>query len=344
MSSEAKMLNAARFAVAEACHVCRKVQRDLATVQKALKDDRSPVTVADFASQAVIARALAEQLGSIKLVAEEDANELRARTDSGDTALLDAVVSAVRTVWHNATPDEVLDMIDLGNADPKRDHLHAFWTLDPIDGTKGFLRGQQYAVSLAWIENGSPIIGALGCPNLSADFNRGFDEPEEHGTMYSAIAGDGVWESRADDFKTAGSQLKRLEVSEDEPIRMCESVEAAHTSHNDSERVLEQLGEPGEPARLDSQAKYAVVARGQADLYLRLPTKKGYVERIWDHAAGSLVAIEAGCAVTDAAGNALDFSHGVGLEKNRGIVVAPTLLHGKAIGAIRDLGLLNLPT
>lgn len=341
MSNEAKMLEAARFAVAEACHVCRRVQRDLANVQKTLKDDRSPVTVADFASQAVVARALSEQLGSIRLVAEEDADELRARVAAGDSALLDAVVEAVRAVWESATPEEVLEAIDQGGADPINDGLHGFWTLDPIDGTKGFIRGQQYAVSLAWIEAGAPIIGVLGCPNLSADFQAGFDGADPHGTMYSAIAGDGVWESAADDFEHAGRKLTRLEAPEDEPVRMCESVEAAHTSHNDSERVLEQLGEPGEPARLDSQAKYAVVARGQADLYLRLPTKKGYVERIWDHAAGSLVAIEAGCAVTDAAGRALDFSHGRGLERNRGIVVGPTRLHGRAIGAIRDLGLLD---
>lgn len=340
MSTESKMFTAARFAVAEACHVCRRVQRELAGVQQTLKDDRSPVTVADFASQAVVARALSEQLGPVRLVAEEDANDLRARVASGDHALLGAIVDAVRSVWKNATGEQVLDMIDVGNADPINDNLHGFWTLDPIDGTKGFLRGQQYAVSLAWIEAGAPIIGVLGCPNLSADFNRGFDEPEPHGTMYAAIAGDGVWESRADDFKTTGRQLRRLQTAENEPVRMCESVEGGHTSHNDSERVLEMLGEPGEPARLDSQAKYAVVARGQADLYLRLPTKKGYVERIWDHAAGSLVAIEAGCAVTDAAGKPLDFSHGLGLEANRGVVVAPTILHGRAIDAIEKLGLL----
>jgi 3'(2'), 5'-bisphosphate nucleotidase len=86
--------------------------------------------------------------------------------------------------------------------------------------------------------------------------------------------------------------------------------------------------------RLDSQCKYAVVARGQADVYLRLPSKKGYVERIWDHAAGSLIASEAGCIVTDIAGNPLDFSHGRGLEANKGVVVAPANLHPRIIAAI----------
>jgi 3'(2'), 5'-bisphosphate nucleotidase len=106
--------------------------------------------------------------------------------------------------------------------------------------------------------------------------------------------------------------------------------------------VLAAAGKRGlktrEPARLDSQCKYAVVARGQADAYLRLPTKKGYVERIWDHAAGALIAAEAGVAVTDAVGHDLDFSQGRGLEKNRGILAAPARPHGLLLAAIKELG------
>jgi 3'(2'), 5'-bisphosphate nucleotidase len=140
--------------------------------------------------------------------------------------------------------------------------------------------------------------------------------------------------------------IRRLDPADDEPVRMCESAEAEHTSHDASERVIEMLGEPASPARLDSQAKYAVVARGQADLYLRLPRtpkpgKAAYLEKIWDHAAGALVAHEAGAAVTDAAGNPLDFGHGRELVRNRGIVVAPPRLHGRAIAAIRASGALE---
>ena len=62
------------------------------------------------------------------------------------------------------------------------------------------------------------------------------------------------------------------------------------------------------------------------------------VERIWDHAAGALIAAEAGCLVSDAAGRELDFSHGRGLERNRGIVVAEPQLHGRIIEAIRAEG------
>lgn len=72
---------------------------------------------------------------------------------------------------------------------------------------------------------------------------------------------------------------------------------------------------------MDSQAKYAVVARGEAEIYLRLPTKPGYVEKIWDHAGGVLVVQEAGGTVTDIHGQPLDFTCGRGLEKNQGVIV-----------------------
>ena len=154
-----------------------------------------------------------------------------------------------------------------------------------------------------------------------------------------AVAGDGVAEASAIEGEDDRTMITRLEHSEGEPISTCESVESEHSKHDDTQKILDYLGGAGEPARLDSQCKYAVVARGQADAYLRLPTKKDYVERIWDHAAGSLVAIEAKCAVSDIHGKSLDFGHGRGLEKNRGIVVAPAKLHGRIIGAIKELGI-----
>ena len=116
-----------------------------------------------------------------------------------------------------------------------------------------------------------------------------------------------------------------------------ESVEAAHSNHSASAQIVTALGIQNPPFRIDSQCKYALVARGQADAYLRLPTRKGYVEKIWDHAAGSIIAQEAGVIVTDIHGNPLDFSHGAGLEKNRGVIAAVPSLHDRLIAAIDEL-------
>jgi len=327
-----KLLEVARSAVGEACLVARDVQRGLEQVREITKDDRSPVTVADFACQAVIGKRLRDELGrDVILVGEEDSGYLR---DDDHELVARATLAAVQDVWPDATHDQMLDAIDVGAGDT---HHGSFWTLDPIDGTKGFLRGRQYAISLAYVERGDPVIGVLGCPNLPTDFSRPFDEPDNRGAMYFCIRGSGVWEIDPADPLGDATEIKRFDHEAGQAITVCASVEKAHSSVSDMDRILEHIGEPSEPVRLDSQAKYAVVARGQADAYLRLPTRKDYVERIWDHAAGALIAGEAGAYVTDIHGRDLEFSHGRGLEKNKGVVCAPPRVHGLLLGAIEAL-------
>ena len=94
-----------------------------------------------------------------------------------------------------------------------------------------------------------------------------------------------------------GTHTVRLTVSRrDQPAdaRFCESVESGHSAQGDAAAVAARLGITTPPLRMDSQAKYAVVARGEADIYLRLPTRADYREKIWDHAAGALIVTEAG--------------------------------------------------
>ncbi len=337
MHDPAVALEAAVEGVARASAVCRHVQQSLDEVRSITKDDRSPVTVADFAAQAIIGRTLRERLGpDVRLVGEEDAHALR-RDDHAPHRR--AVLEAVRRVWPEAREDDVLDAIDVGNA--RADG--AFWTLDPVDGTKGFLRNQQYAIALAFIDGGRPVIGVMGCPNLPVSFDAPLDVPDPEGCLYACIAGQGVTQHACEHPDRQGTPIRRDDKAPGEPISVCASVEKAHSNVGDTDRILDFLAARGqptrEPTRLDSQAKYAVVARGQADAYLRLPTRKGYVERIWDHAAGSLIATEAGCVVSDIAGNRLDFSQGIGLERNRGVICAPPGVHRKMIEAIRELGI-----
>jgi len=333
MPDYSKLIDAGREAVTLASTVCRQVQASLDDVRAITKDDKSPVTVADFASQAIVAYVLRERLGDVILVAEEASAFLR---EDDHAAHLEATLAAVREVWPEATADEMLEVIDIGAGDTSH---HSFWTLDPIDGTKGFLRNQQYAVALGFIENGAPTIGVMGCPNLPKDLSEPLDEPDPNGCLYFGMHNEGVYEAPCDDATADPIRLTRLDHEKGDPILVCASVEKAHSNVSDTDRILEIIGEESDLVRLDSQAKYAVVARGQADAYLRLPTRKGYVERIWDHAAGALIAGESGAPVTDIYGNALDFSHGRGLEKNKGIVSAPPRVHGLLIGAIRELGI-----
>jgi HAL2 family 3'(2'),5'-bisphosphate nucleotidase len=339
-----QMLEAARHAVVDAARVTRHVQQRLSAFRSMLKPDDSPVSVADFAAQAVIAHRLGEQLGMIVMVGEESAAELEAMLSAGDSAVPEQVLDAVRVVWPQATMEKVLTSIDVGADEPPA-HGAPFWTLDPIDGTKGFLRGQQYAISLAWIEGGEVTIGALGCPNLPIDHARALDESDDVGSLYLTTIGNGVLESRC---AASGSPraLRRPKHDPGRGVRITASVEKAHSSEGATSDVMRWMAShapPGHggiasPVRIDSQAKYAVVARGQADAYLRLPVRRSYEEKIWDHAAGALVAMEAGVRVTDMLGLPLDFSLGSTLARNRGIVCAPPEVHARlmeAISAIR---------
>ncbi len=332
-ATHADRLAAAHHAVALASTVCRAVQANLDAVRSIAKDDKSPVTVADFASQAVVAHTLRERLGEVWLIGEEAADMLRSDAHAAHRL---AALEAVRLAWPEASESAMLEAIDLG-AGREPGATDSFWTLDPIDGTKGFLRGEQYAVSLAFIEKGRPVIAALGCPNLSLDFGRSFDDADPRGALYIAALGEGVRVGPAVDPKSKLETMTRPKRTPGSPIRACESVESAHTDQSASSRILDHAGGAGEPARLDSQCKYAVVARGQADAYLRLPTKKGYVEKIWDHAAGALVATESGAVVSDIDGRPLDFGCGRGLAKNRGIVCADAGVHARLVGAIAEL-------
>src|SRR4051812_1365431 len=106
------LLRAALDAVMAGMRACRRVRaRHVSAISK---DDRSPVTVADYASQALILRHLAGHqhaagLGGLVVVAEEDADTL-----SGHDAQLAAVVAAVRPDWPEASADAVLAALSSG--------------------------------------------------------------------------------------------------------------------------------------------------------------------------------------------------------------------------------------
>lgn len=329
------MLDHALEAVGRAGVVCRFVQRRLDDVRAMTKNDASPVTIADYASQAVVARHLRDSgvlLGG--MVAEESAAFLK---HADHSAHLAACVGALRHsgVWPDATPDDVIDAVELGAADPAVLNSNpGGWTLDPIDGTKGFLRGEQYCVSLAHIARGQVALGALCCPNLNPESATAISAT---GSVYSAIRTRGAKLHHETDKALIEFDVERVPLAPDHPARLAQSVETSHTRKDTAAEVMALAGPVGNPVNMDSQCKYALLARGDADVYLRLPSKRTYVERIWDHAAGSLLAQEAGCIVTDIRGRPLDFSRGRGLESNEGILGAPPDLHARLLKAIEAI-------
>jgi len=317
-------LTAALAAVRAASVVCQQVQAQI-TPDVLEKKDRSPVTVADFASQAAVCRIIGDAFPNDPIIAEEDSAFLR---EPDNTSFLATVQQELSAVVEDPSAEQVLGWIDRGGANQSSSR---FWTLDPIDGTKGFLRKEQYAVSLALIVDGQIQLGVLGCPNLPTS-----DSPDQkQGALFSAIRGSGAQLRPLGDVEATPQPVSVSSTSSPAAARMCESVESGHSSHGHSQQIAERLGMTGDPVRLDSQAKYAVVARGEADMYLRLPTRKGYREKIWDHAGGVLVVQEAGGTVTDVHGRPLEFTHGSELAANEGVIVSNGQLHEAVLDAVK---------
>lgn len=319
---------AAIKAVRAAAQVCQAVRRTMVSADSLEKKDRSPVTVADFASQAVVCAKLADTFADDEIIAEENADQLR---EPDQAFIRQAVVQRASAALPSSQQNEsaVLELIDRGG------HTTAarggrYWTLDPIDGTKGFLRNEQYAVALALIEDGQVIMGVLGCPNL--------DHDGATGLMLAATRGEGTrllsLDGQASD---EGKPVHVSGVADPSAARFCESVESGHSSHGDAARIAQILGISAGPIRMDSQAKYATVARGEAQIYLRMPTRTDYREKIWDHAAGMIAVTEAGGRVSDVHGKPLDFTHGRQLETNQGIIATNGPIHDAVVEAVGNV-------
>jgi 3'(2'), 5'-bisphosphate nucleotidase len=122
--------------------------------------------------------------------------------------------------------------------------------------------------------------------------------------------------------------------------RLLRSYESGHTNVDLIDEFARSLGIRAEPARMDSQAKYAVLASGHGELLLRLisPSQPDYREKIWDQAAGSLVIEEAGGQISDLFGKPLDFRTGRTLTHNRGILASNLRLHPVALQTLVAIG------
>jgi 3'(2'), 5'-bisphosphate nucleotidase len=314
-------------AVLKACKLCQSVRRSMISDDAMLKEDKSPVTIADFGSQAVIIDELYKHFPKDPFIAEEDAAELLSLEN---TPLRESVYRQVQQVSPSLKEDEIVNAIQRGNYIGQG--VGRQWVLDPIDGTKGYLRNGQYAVALALIENGKIVLGILGCPNLGNDFT---DPESSVGCLYLAVRGEGVV-SRS--LEAPGElSVKVSEIDNPSETKVCESRDSGHSSHGKAAQISDRLGITATPIRIDSQCKYAVVARGDASIYLRLPASRGYEEKIWDHAAGVIIIEEAGGRVSDVEGRPLDFTRGNTLKGNRGVIATSAPIYDDVIAVVREI-------
>ncbi|KAH8887662.1 3(2),5-bisphosphate nucleotidase HAL2 [Thozetella sp. PMI_491] len=345
----AKELEVAQLAVQRAAQLTKRVFHEKAkgTVSK---DDKSPVTIGDFGAQALIISALKANFPADEIVAEEESERLR-----GDVPLRDQIWELVKSTQLDdgaseqllggaiKDADAMLELIDNGNS--KGGAKGRIWAIDPIDGTKGFLRGGQYAVCLALMVDGDVKVGVLGCPNLPVDdaapltADIGANQTDEgRGVVFSAVLGQGATSRPLGSGALAeGQPIQMKPITEMSSASFCESVESGHSNQSEAAQIAQKLGITRPSVRMDSQAKYGSIARGAGDIYLRLPVSATYQEKIWDHAAGDLIVREAGGQVTDTLGNRLDFSKGRTLAANRGVIAAPAAVHSQVLSVVQEV-------
>jgi HAL2 family 3'(2'),5'-bisphosphate nucleotidase len=324
------------------------------TISNITKSDSSPVTIGDFAAQAIVLRMLStdKRLENDIFIAEESSKNLN---DELAKEIMN-VLNTCKLTNIIGNEEELRKSIDLGQTYEDNGSIKPCvleqrnssrrWCLDPIDGTRGFLRGKreggQYCIALALIENGVPILGILACPNLPTDasdeeYQWMEEETEENnqmsrGCIFIASKGGGTYQlplfavKGHDDsslclatrvFATVNDCTGGIPTSK---ARFCIGVENYSDANGlvpaIAEKIHGGLDKDGQilyTRRMDSQVKYGVLARGGAEIMTRLPSKS-YVEWIWDHAAGKIVLEEAGGLQTDTNGNEIDY--GLGAKMN----------------------------
>jgi 3'(2'), 5'-bisphosphate nucleotidase len=324
-------------------------KRVLAAVDKGeiSKSDDSPVTIADFAAQALLISAIHHNFPEDKFVGEETADALRENIKLQQTVW--DLVSATHlddeeseaTLATPASAQEMLDIIDLGCGSGGREGR--VWMLDPVDGTATFIRGEQYAVCLALVENGLEKVGVLGCPNLNLKAGRIQEtlvDKHGYGLMLSAVLGEGatIQPMSTGALQAAGKIARERDVPEAKDFHFVDTTLASSLDLEKHRMLAEQLGASWPGTELwSSQMRYVALTVGFGGIMLRIPKKKDKRSYVWDHAGGHLIYTEAGGWVTDLEGKTIDFGMGRKLKENYGMVAASLSMHPKILAMVKEL-------
>ncbi|KAI9904888.1 hypothetical protein N3K66_001417 [Trichothecium roseum] len=362
-------------AVAEAAalRAALLTKRVLSTVSSVTKHDASPVTVADFAAQALLIAALHAAFPSDAFVGEEDSAELRrdgqllskvfdlvgsssssAPTSTASTASAttngnndgsgSAAAPAIKDVQHML---KLIDMGGSGKGGPKG----RFWVMDPVDGTATFLKGQQYAVSLSLVEDGREVVGVLCCPNLlltpAGRVAEASVDAAGAGVMMTAVRGQGATIRRlamppAPAPLAAAAEPQRLAdlvgPKNLKDVHFVDSLSSKTSRHDVVAGLAKDIGAayPGTDV-WSSHVRYAAMILGGGDVHVRVPVSATAKTYIWDHAGAQLIFTELGGKITDLDGKDIDFGAGRTLSNNRGMLIARGDTHGNILELLRKM-------
>ncbi|RGP61231.1 3 2, 5 -bisphosphate nucleotidase [Fusarium longipes] len=307
------------------------------------KDDLSPVTVADFAVQALLTATIKHAFPEDRVVGEEDASDLRQ-----NSVLMERVWELLRRVAGDedtpslcqlpSTREQMCDLIDeCGASSPAS--TGRTWVFDPIDGTKTYLRGQLYAINMALLVDGEQVAGIVGAPNLSIDAkaplkNENID-PKDEGCIFFAVRGHGAYVRplRSDQPRRLSPHAANQQVSFVTSATIVDSaLDGIH------EVVASRLNAeyPGSDL-VPWVLRWAVLAMGLGNTTVWVYKRRDRYAKAWDHAGAMLLFEEAGGKITDVHGRKIDFTAGRKMSANFGFVAAPTDMHDRVLQTVHDV-------
>ncbi|KAK3392540.1 hypothetical protein B0T20DRAFT_58222 [Sordaria brevicollis] len=344
------------------------------TIEKA--EDLSPVTVADFAIQAYLTKVLSSSFPADSFVGEESAAALRANPELLQR-VYDVIHECIDEVSSSATGDDenesrisIVNVVKRGAPESKeqvcelvdrcgdggKDGLSAdsgrTWVFDPIDGTKTFVRGEQYAINVALLEGGRQILSVVACPLLSRKATAPVGNASvfktddgEDGCIVYAVRGFGAYAKPlfvgqgTGLAECASEPLKRhadgVTVS---GLRSVSCWNLLDSGVDDAHKAAtERLGVefPGSDL-LGWVPRWVALALGLANMTVWVYKRRDRYAKIWDHAGAMLLFEEVGGMITDVDGKEIDLTKGRKLTANFGFVAAPRSVHHVVLKAVRQ--------
>ena len=266
------------------------------------KQDESPVTLADYASQIFIISKLKEYFPEDQIIAEEE-----------DNVFVDKKAMEVIMECYNSLNLEkisnIKQIISYRGSPSKRQ-----WTIDPIDGTKGFQKGLSYAIGISLMVQSELCVGAIGIPN--------YDERGK--AIFIAEKDQGAKSSYGE------NEFILIKVSNQKNLKKARFL---HSLHYDQPWTLKFIDMAGitDRIQMDSMGKFCKVADGTADIYLRPINYQPYS---WDYCPGDLILREAGGKVTDLNGNGIKYENKRCLLPTPGFLASNGILHSEVLDII----------
>lgn len=269
------------------------------------KKDKSPVTIADFASQIFIISKLKEKFPEDQIFAEEESSLV----SKNEEFLINECFKEI-----NFEPNEDIRAI----LNYRGSQSNRQWTVDPIDGTKGYQKGLSYAVGIGLMENSDPKICAICVPNYK----------KEGVAIFIAEKGKGAQASYGD------KELTPIKVSHQNNLSssiMCQSL------HHNKQWVMDLAEMIGlnKIIQIDGMGKFCMVADGSADLYVR--QMNATYSSSWDYMPGDLLVREAGGMITDLNNKQLNFKKNICQWTAPGIIASNKILHDELVACIKKL-------